>query len=44
MMADAGVEIGMNKESRSRHLTQAGNYRLLRTQAFQVWQDVVYAS
>jgi len=26
-----------------RHLMQAVNYRLLRTQAFQVWQDVVCA-
>jgi putative transposase len=26
-----------------RHLIQAVNYRLLRTQAFQVWQDVVCA-
>jgi putative transposase len=26
-----------------RHLLQAVNYRLLRTQAFQVWQDVVCA-
>jgi putative transposase len=26
-----------------RHLMQAINYRLLRTQAFQVWQDVVCA-
>jgi putative transposase len=26
-----------------RHLLQAVNYRLLRTQAFQVWQDIVCA-
>ncbi len=26
-----------------RHLMQAVNYRLLRTQSFQIWQDVVCA-
>jgi putative transposase len=26
-----------------RHLIRAANYRILRTQAFQVWQDVVCA-
>jgi hypothetical protein len=29
--------------SRSSHLTRVVNYRLLRTQAFQIWQDVVCA-